>query len=75
MAVHYAATTLAPERLFTELEALSSLVVTVLGAHTNAAGLCAVYRCAWPCALVLCAGHNYHLAAMSCWVGPAAYSG
>jgi hypothetical protein len=45
------------------LKALTSLAVTVLNDHSNAAGLCAVCGCAWPCELVLRADHNYDLAA------------
>jgi hypothetical protein len=72
MAVHHAATTPTPAGL----EALTSLAVTVLNAHTDAAGLCSVCGCGWPCELVLLAGHNYDLAAVSCrmsWVGPATH--
>jgi hypothetical protein len=46
------------------LEALSSLVVGVLDAYTEAAGLCAVCEAAWPCELVLLADHNYDLATL-----------
>jgi hypothetical protein len=60
---HQPATTPAAEELPAGLEALSSLAATVLGAHTNTTGLCAVCGCAWPCELVLRANHNYDLAA------------
>lgn len=60
---HQAATTLAPKRLPTELEALSSLAVTVLSEHTNQADLCAVCGSAWPCERVMLAEHSYELAA------------
>jgi hypothetical protein len=63
MAVHHAATALTAEGLPVGLEALSSLAVTVLNEHVNAAGLCAVCGCAWPCELVLHVDHNYDLAA------------
>ncbi len=46
------------------MEALRSLAVTVINAHTDAAGLCAVCGCDWPCELVLLADHNYCLAAL-----------
>lgn len=55
---HQAATTLAPEDLRAELQALSSLAVTVLTEHTNDADLCAVCGCAWPCDLAVLADHN-----------------
>lgn len=60
---HQPAAAPAAEVLPAGLEALSSLTVTVLNAHTNAAGLCVVCGCAWPCELVMCADHNYDLAA------------
>jgi hypothetical protein len=58
-----AATTPTPKRLPDKLEALWSLAVTVLNAHTDTAGLCAVCGWTWPCELVLLADHNYDLAA------------
>ena len=64
MAVHQAATTPAAEGLPVGLEALSSLAVRVLEAHTNTAGLCAMCGCAWPCELALRADHTYDLAAL-----------
>lgn len=39
-------------------EMLCSLAVAVLTEHTDAAGLCAVCGCAWPCELVVLADHN-----------------
>jgi hypothetical protein len=59
---HQPAVTPAAEGLPAGVEALSSLAVTVLNAHTNAVGLCAVCGCTWPCELVLRAEHNYDLA-------------
>jgi hypothetical protein len=41
-----------------ELEALSSLAVTVLNEHTNDADLCAVCGSAWPCEQAVLAEHN-----------------
>jgi hypothetical protein len=64
MAVQHAVPALTAEGLPAGLEALWSLAVTVLNAHTDAAGLCAVCGCAWPCELVLLADHNYDLAAL-----------
>lgn len=51
------------EAMTADLGALWSLAVTALNAHTDAAGLCAVCRCAWPCELVLLTDHNYGFAA------------
>jgi hypothetical protein len=64
MTVHHTAITLTVEGLPAGLEALSSLAVRVLDSHTNAASLCAVCGCAWPCELVLLADHHYDLAAL-----------
>jgi hypothetical protein len=64
MTVQQAVTTLTAEGLPAGLEGLWSLAVTVLSAHTDAAGLCAVCGWAWPCELVLRADHNYDLAAL-----------
>ncbi len=61
---HQAATTLAAKRLPTELEAPSSLAVTVPNEHTNQADLCAVCGSAWPCERVVLAEHNYELVAL-----------
>ncbi|MGH4011632.1 MAG: hypothetical protein ACRDTH_26290 [Pseudonocardiaceae bacterium] len=61
---HQPAATPAAEGVPAGLEALSSLAVTVLNAHANAAGLCAVCGCAWPCEVVVVADHNYDLAAL-----------
>jgi hypothetical protein len=41
-----------------EFAALSSVAVAVLTEHTDDRGLCAVCRCAWPCAQVVLADHN-----------------
>lgn len=51
----------AAQGLPAEPTALSSLAITVLNNHVNAAGLCAVCMCTWPCELVLLADHNYDL--------------
>jgi hypothetical protein len=59
-------TTLAPSGRPPDLKplaSLASLAVTVLNEHTNAAGLCAVCGCRWPCERVVLAEHNYDLAA------------
>jgi hypothetical protein len=40
------------------LDTLSSLAATVLGDHTDAAGLCAICGTAWPCERVTTAAHN-----------------
>ena len=64
MAVQHTATALTTEGLPAGLEALWSLAVRVLDAHTDAAGLCAVCGCVWPCELVLLADHNYSLAVL-----------
>ena len=64
MPVQHAATTLTAEELPAGREALWSLAVAVLEAHTDAAGLCAVCGWDWPCELVLLADHNYCLAAL-----------
>jgi hypothetical protein len=61
---HQPAATPAVEGLPAGLEALSSLAITVLNKHVNAAGRCAVCGCGWPCELVLLADHNYDLAAL-----------
>jgi hypothetical protein len=58
------AATAAVEGLPAGLEALSSLAVTVLNEHVNAARRCAVCGCVWPCELVLLADHNYDLVAV-----------
>ena len=53
-----------PREVLTDCEALTSLAVTVLNEHVNAAGLCTVCGCVWPCELLLLADHNYDLAAL-----------
>lgn len=58
MPVQHAATALTAKGLPAELEAVWSLAVRVLNAHTDTAGQCAVCRRAWPCELVLLADHN-----------------
>lgn len=57
-------TALIPGGVLADCEALASLAVTVLNEHINAAGLCAVCGCGWPCELVLLADYNYDLVAV-----------
>ena len=61
---HQAAATVAPMPLPTELEALSSLAVTVLNGPTNDADLCGVCRSAWLCERIVLAEHNCDLAGL-----------
>jgi len=41
-----------------ELDRLAQLATAMLNEHTKGDGLCAVCRCAWPCARVHLAEHN-----------------
>jgi hypothetical protein len=57
MAVQHHATKPVQESAPSELEALSSLAVTVLNEHTNDADPCAVCGSTWPCERVIPAEH------------------
>jgi hypothetical protein len=59
MTRHEGATTiLVLDPLLSVLHELSLLATTVLGEHTNNAGLCAVCGSAWPCERAVTATHN-----------------
>lgn len=47
-----------PDPLPVVLELMGALATSVLGEHTNEAGLCVVCGSAWPCERVVLAEHN-----------------
>ena len=58
---HGSGTTPVGDHLPPELVWLCAMAIRVLNEHTNDHDLCAVCRCAWPCARVALAEHNLAL--------------